>query len=441
MLGLRNNSKKNRTRVLQFLLYLKYLENKKKKGDTCQLNITITIPGLKEVEIRRIEQVEDRVAIHVEMPVRVQCCPRCSNKTKKIHDYRIQKIKHLKWFERLTYIFYKRRRYKCDKCGKEFAEENSFVDRYQRFSREWNQAVNVRSVKAKSFIEVAIQYGSSVSTVIRRFDQLAKKELKEIKELPKVIAIDEYKGDTQEGKYQVIIADGETREPIDILPNRRKKTITNYLRKYGAKVEVVIMDMSRTFKAAVRKALDKPIIVADHFHFCRYIYWALDRVRRRVQSTWSDYDRKRCKKMRYVFYKNSDKLTEKDRWYLNRYIKMSKELEAAYNLKEAFCRWFKQAKQNGSEGIRNTKEELHKFYKIVEQTGINEFVRNIKTLKNWEIEILNSFIYEYSNGFLEGINNHTKVIKRNAYGFRNYNRSRARILLTHKYKNIGVHVG
>jgi len=45
------------------------------------------------------------------------------------------------------------------------------------------------------------------------------------------------------------------------------------------------------------------------------------------------------------------------------------------------------------------------------------------------------------NGFLEGINNHTKVMKRNAYGVRNFERARAGILLTYKYKRIGVHVG
>lgn len=67
--------------------------------------------------------------------------------------------------------------------------------------------------------------------------------------------------------------------------------------------------------------------------------------------------------------------------------------------------------------------------------------KSIQTLKNWQHEILNSFIYDYNNGFLEGINNHTKVIKRNAYGFRNFKLARARILLTHKYKGIGVHLG
>ncbi|WP_353616075.1 transposase [Bacillus sp. AFS055030] len=43
------------------------------------------------------------------------------------------------------------------------------------------------------------------------------------------------------------------------------------------------MEMSPSFKAAVQEALGKPVIVADHFHFVRYIYWALDGVRKRIQ--------------------------------------------------------------------------------------------------------------------------------------------------------------
>ncbi|WP_277587627.1 transposase, partial [Psychrobacillus antarcticus] len=97
----------------------------------------------------------------------------------------------------------------------------------------------------------------------------------------------------------------------------------------------------------------------------RYIYWALDGVRRRIQSTWNDYDRKKCKRMRYVFHRNSKKLTEEDRWYLERYLSMSEELKQAYELKEAFQLWFTQAKENGPEEILQTKETLYAFYEHV----------------------------------------------------------------------------
>ncbi|MFB9976636.1 transposase, partial [Pallidibacillus thermolactis subsp. kokeshiiformis] len=62
---------------------------------------------------------------------------------------------------------------------------------------------------------------------------------------------------------QLIIADGITKQPLDILPNRNKKTIKDYLQRYGHHVQVVIMDMSPSFKAAVRSALGNPVIVAD----------------------------------------------------------------------------------------------------------------------------------------------------------------------------------
>ncbi|GIN87579.1 hypothetical protein J6TS2_39650 [Heyndrickxia sporothermodurans] len=145
--------------------------------------------------------------------------------------------------------------------------------------------------------------------------------------------------------------------------------------------------------------------------------------------------------MRYVFYKRSNQLTENDKWYLHRYLDLSPELRKAYELKELFCRWFDEAKQNGEDRILQTKNALNRFYEEVDKGGIPEFTRAAQTLKNWQIEILNSSSYNFSNGFLEGINNLTKVIKRNAFGFRSFLRFRAEILLTQKYKRLGSHIG
>lgn len=402
------------------------------------MNFIMNIPGLKGVTIHKVEEIEERIALYVSIPKKEHQCPNCKKMTSKVHDYRIQKIKHLKWFERLTILFYKRRRYVCE-CGKRFSEKSPFVDKYQRYSKEWNQVVGIRSVKAKTFKEAAEVLGTSSSTVIRRFKKLIKEQLNEGVHLPKCIAIDEYKGDTDAGTYQLIIANAETHEPIDILPNRRKETIKDYLMKYGADVEVVVMDMNPSFKAAVRKALNRPIIIADRFHYCRYIYWALDEVRRKVQKNWHPYDRKKCKRMRHVLYKRFDKLTEKNRWYLNRYTGMSEELKKAYELKEAYCKWFDWAKT--ANDIAEVKKRLEAYYRKVEEANIPAFLKAIQTFKNWQVEILNSFSFGYSNGFLEGINNKSKVMKRNAYGFRSFKHFKAKILLNDLYKEIGVHLG
>jgi transposase len=404
------------------------------------MHSTIILPGFEETIIRKTEVRDGQYFIHFEMPVKPHVCPSCGTETERVHDYRITKLKHVKIMERMTILFYRKRRYVCV-CGKRFAEQNPVVTRYQRYSKEWNQMAQVRAVKGKTFKETALQYGTSVSTIIRCFDRMIPQTIKEKPSLPSVIAIDEFKGNAGQEKFQLIIADAETKQPIDILPNRKKSTIEAYLREHGTDVKVVVMDMSYSFKAAVQKALSKPVIVADRFHFVRYIYWAMERVRIRIQKEWQDYDRKKIKKKRFVFLKQSKDLTEKDQWYLRRYFSFSDELKVAYELKEKFCRWFEYAKKNGEKDLQQIKAQLEEFYKEVAQAKIPEFQRAISTYQNWQNEILNAFAFGYSNGFVEGLNNLTKVIKRNAFGFRNFKRLRAKVLLTHQYKNIGNEIG
>jgi transposase len=404
------------------------------------MHSNIILPGLEETIIRKTEVINGQFVIHFEMPVKLHRCPSCGHYTERVHDYRITKVKPLKIMERMTTLFYRKRRYACV-CGKRFAEQNPVAARYQRYSKEWNQMAQVRAVKGKTFKETAVQYGTSVSTIIRRFDRIVPPTLQEKQSLPSVIAIDEFKGNAGKEKFQLIIADAVTKQPIDLLPNRKKSTIEDYLRKHGAEVKVVVMDMSHSFKAAVQTALSKPVIVADRFHFVRYVYWAMERVRIRIQKEWHDYDRKKVKKKRFVFLKQSRVLTEEERWYLHRYCSFSEELKVAYELKESFCRWFEQAKINGEENLQQTKEQLETFYKEVERANIPEFQRTISTFQNWQTEILNAFSFGYSNGFVEGLNNLTKVLKRNAFGFRSFGRLRAKILLTHQYKKIGNEIG
>ena len=84
----------------------------------------------------------------------------------KQQDYRMRKIGHLPMWGRLTIWMYKCRRDRC-KCGKRFAEKDLFIDCYQRFSKEANQAMRIQSVKVKTFKEAATTLGTSISTIIR----------------------------------------------------------------------------------------------------------------------------------------------------------------------------------------------------------------------------------------------------------------------------------
>lgn len=78
---------------------------------------------------------------------------------------------------------------------------------------------------------------------------------------------------------------------------------------------------------------------------------------------------------------------------------MSPKLKLAYELKEHYNRWFEKAKTDGLQGMSDLKEGLYEFDRTVEKSRIPKFIRAIKTFKNWQKETLNSFAFNYLNGF------------------------------------------
>ena len=111
--------------------------------------------------------------VYISMPVKEHVYPVYGKKTTKVHNYRMCKIGYLPMRGRLTIWMYKCRRYRCT-CGKRYAEKAPFIDRYQRFSKEANQAMRIQSVKEKIFKEAATTLGTSISTIIRIFAHQAK---------------------------------------------------------------------------------------------------------------------------------------------------------------------------------------------------------------------------------------------------------------------------
>ena len=74
------------------------------------------------------------------------------------------------------------------------------------------------------------------------------------------------------------------------------------------------------------------------------------------------------------------------------------------------------------------KKLLSEWIADTENCGLEPFEKCSVTIRNWFTGITNSFDTNVSNGFTEGCNNKIKVLKRNAYGYRNINRFRNRIL-------------
>ena len=73
------------------------------------------------------EIVDNSLIIHISKKITEHECPCCNSKTTKIHDHRIQKIKHSPINGFKTFIFLKKTRLECKNCGKSFYMDYSDI--------------------------------------------------------------------------------------------------------------------------------------------------------------------------------------------------------------------------------------------------------------------------------------------------------------------------
>ena len=101
-----------------------------------------------------------------------------------------------------------------------------------------------------------------------------------------------------------------------------------------------------------------------------------------------------------------------------------------YSVNISRAHWYKEKFLNilSCKDSISAKKDMIEWIENAENCGIPQFEKCAKTMRNWYTGIINSFSTTITNGFTEGCNNKIKVLKRNAYGYKNFKRFRNRIL-------------
>jgi transposase len=381
---------------------------------------TAKLLGLEDVIVKKVWDEEQEKHIMIELPRRMHVCPWCGTETDQIHDYRMQRIKDIASFGKNVYLHLRKRRYVCGSCGKRFYEKNNFLPRYHRMTNRKNARIieDFRDTVSASYI--AKKHNISVSTALRYFNLVSYS----CKKLPEVLSIDEFKGNADGEKYQTILTDPKNRKIMDILPNRKESDLIRYFRQFENRKEVkyFIMDMNPHFREVAEICFPKATIVIDRYHVTRQVIWALERVRKEVQKHLSAEWRRFCKHSKALLNKPPQKLSDEERQKLRIILGLSTRLEHAYYLKNDFLFLMHSPNSEVAE------ELLSDWIVSAENAHLPEFYECTRAIHNWSKYILNSFDVPYTNGYTEGCNNKTKVLKRVCYGLRNFARFRSRIL-------------
>jgi len=382
-------------------------------------NYTEKLFGFKGAQTTRIESDEESIHIYFELERKMHNCPHCQQQTDKVHDYRVQVFKGAPVSGKKTYFHYRKRRYACRCCGKRFHEKNDFLPRYYRMSTRLIKYVIDQMRSTHSMTSIANHCNLSVTTIFRIFKFIEYTNTT----MPRVLSIDEFKGNAGR-KFQGIITDPVNKKVLDILPGREEYILTDYFKRFADRdnVEYFVMDMCITYREIARHFFKNAKIVIDKYHWIRQATWAFDRVRREEQKKFYKTRRKYFKRSRHLMLKRRKYLSEEETDQVTVMLNTSRRLATAYLIKERFYDFV------DAPDYETAVKKLEEWYLYVGALNEPEFVKCMKTIRNWQPYILNSFTCPYTNGYTEGVNNKIKVLKRNAYGMRNYDRFRNRIL-------------
>ena len=167
-----------------------------------QRNHITNLIDIQDAIINKVEMGENNVHIYFQLERKVVHCPCCQGLTNKVHDYRMQVVKDLPIQGKSTYLHYRKRRYICPYCNKKFYEKLHILPKRHRItSRVALYSLN-RLTKRISIKDIASELNVSSSSVIRWLNNtfISKPNV-----LPKVLSIDEFKGNSGGEKFQCIL--------------------------------------------------------------------------------------------------------------------------------------------------------------------------------------------------------------------------------------------
>jgi transposase len=245
---------------------------------------------------------------------------------------------------------------------------------------------------------------------------------------PKVIGVDEIslrKGHT----YRIVVSDLERKRPIWFGgKDRSEESMDLFFRWLGPKkshkVQLAVMDMWKAFHSSTRKHAPLAAILYDKFHVLRHLNEALDKIRKSEYARLSGTDRRFIKGQKYTLLSRRENLTTEGRLALQTLLKANKRLNIAYLLKESFSQLWEYKQEGWARKFFDNWKSSLKWQRL---KPYEEFVEMVE--RHWDgIAALIQLEDKVSLGFVEGLNNKIRVIQRRAYGLRDEEYLRLKVL-------------
>jgi transposase len=317
------------------------------------------------------------------------------------------------------YLQFEYRRVFCGRCQTVKQETLAWLASSGRFTKRFEEEIG-RQCRELSIVRVAAKNRLSWDQV-RRIEISYMKDLLAKQPMPKqlrAIGIDEV-SITKGHSYATVVADLDQMRPIWLGgTGRKEEDIDRFYADIGPEVsstiKLAVMDMWRPFRNSTERHAQQVRIVYDKFHILRHLADAMDAVRRSEYKRVNGQERKFIKGQRYTLLSNRANLEIDGKRALTMLLKANSRLHKAYLLKESFGQlwsynnptWARKFFDNWKAQLRWSRlEPYRKFADMIE--------------RHWDGIV--SYCHpdnKVSLGFMEGLNTKIRLIQRRAYGIK-----------------------
>jgi transposase len=339
---------------------------------------------------------------------------------------------------RATFVALPIPRVECRACGVvrqvkvPFADpRRSYTKSFERYALELGRRMTIRDVAMHLDVSWDVIKDIQKRDLSRRY---SKPKLKHLRRL----AIDEI-AIAKGHRYLTVVLDldsgavafvGDGKGAVALKPFWKR------LRPSRARIEAVAMDMSAAYRGAVSTHLPEAKIVFDRFHVMKLFNEKLSDLRRALHREATDVMQKEVLKgTRWLLLKAAENLDEKkdEEARLEEALALNESLAVAYYLKEDLRQFWEQP------GKKFGTLFLDGWIRRAESSGIKMLQQMARTLAAHRSGLLAYYDVMITSGPMEGTNNKIKTMKRQAYGFRDKEFFKLKILAIHetRYELVG----
>lgn len=378
------------------------------------------IIGITDLEVERVDR-EKGIEVYAK-PTKRPACIHCQSDQVVIKATNKRTLKHTRQGNQVMTLHLQSPKYYCSRCNRYFCHRFKGVRPRYRASEAFRYEVFEAHDGGVTQSKVSRTHQISSSTTERWYQNQCELRTSEMSNqpCPKVLGIDEHFFTKKKG-FATTFVDLKNHKVFDVKLGRSEASLRSYLRRLPGKdhVQVVVMDLSETYRSIARRYFPQATIVADRFHVIRL-------VNQHFLKIWQQFDTEGRKNrgLLSLMRRHAWRLSEEQRDNLDRYLSDYPVLKQLYEVKQRLVRYLLSKTLNR----KQAKRKLPGFLRLIEQLSASPLKRLAHTIQSWLEPIVAMWRFSKSNGITEGFHNKMEMMSRRAYGFRNFENYRLRVL-------------